>query len=311
MSRIVPADTAHIAEAAEALRDGQLVVMPTETVYGLAADATSELALKRVFAAKGRPATHPLIAHIADYDMLAALTDDWTPIADALAARFWPGPLTIVVPKRATVSPILTGGHDTVAVRMPSHPVALRLIAAVGRPLAAPSANPFMALTPTRAEHVDTTLLAQTWGVLDGGPCEHGIESTVVTVSDAGTIAVLRPGAVSRADLAEIAPVAEGIGETASPGQHPRHYAPAVPVRLVEMLSPGAVGLGFGIATIDQIPMPTDPKAFAACLYSFVHEIAECQPPEIEIETPPRTSGWEAVWDRLTRMAAATPDGPQ
>jgi L-threonylcarbamoyladenylate synthase len=302
-----PADTAAIHAAAEAIRAGQLVVMPTETVYGLAADATSDAALQRIFAAKGRPATHPLIAHIASFEMLSRLTDRWSPIAETLATRFWPGPLTLVVPKRASVSPVLTGGHGTVAIRMPAHPVASRLITEVGGPVAAPSANRFMRLTPTRAEHIEPELLRQVWGVLDGGPCAHGIESTVVTVTD-DVIHVLRPGAITRAELAEVAPVAPGLGDTASPGQHGRHYAPNAPVRLVELLSPGAIGLGFGIATIDQIPMPTDPKSYAACLYSSVHEIAECQPPQIEIESPPRTPEWEAVWDRLTRMATAMPD---
>ena len=177
------ASAAEIAHAAELLCAGKLVAIPTETVYGLAANALDEAAVQRIFATKGRPHSSPLIVHVADVAMARELAAEWTPQAEALAARFWPGPLTIIVPKRDVVPDIVTAGLPSVALRMPAHPVALALISAAQVPLAAPSANRFTQLSPTSAQHVRDGLGDAVDFVLDGGPCRVGIESTVVSLA--------------------------------------------------------------------------------------------------------------------------------
>ena len=245
--------SAEIARAAALLRAGRLVAFPTETVYGLGANALDAEAVARIYAVKGRPATSPLIVHVSTMEMAKSLVAAWPEAANRLVEKFWPGPLTVVVKKQPAVPDIVTAGLPTVALRMPSHPVALALIRAAGVPLAAPSANRFTELSPTTAEHVRRSLGNDVDLILDGGPCEVGIESTVLSLAGERPV-VLRPGGIARHELeALIGPVASaqeipggdapcsGIpsGKVVptrahpSPGMHARHYSPRTPLFLI------------------------------------------------------------------------------
>lgn len=299
---IVPPTTENVALAGAALRRGELVGMPTETVYGLAASLWNPEALRRTFAAKGRPADNPLIVHVAHLEQLDEVVAVWSEDARRLAERFWPGPLTMVLPKRDAVPSEATGGLDTVAVRVPAHPVALRLIDAAGTPLTAPSANPFMGLSPTRAEHVAVQDVAM---VLDGGPCAVGIESTVVDLSGPAA-RLLRPGGVPRAQIeAALGTALAGKGEVRrAPGDYPRHYAPRTPIRLANGLRQGETGLTFEEAGEGQIRLPRDPAAYAISMYAALHRLDALNVEEIVVQSPPRDEAWEAVWDRLNRAVA-------
>jgi L-threonylcarbamoyladenylate synthase len=231
--KIAPPTTENIRMAAEILRNGGLVIMPTETVYGVAADMTNVEAVKKVFAAKGRPLENPLIVHIVSHDQTPALVCDWSEDAERLARRFWPGPLTLVVQKSHRVPAEVTSDLDTVAIRMPSHPVAQALLQAAGIPLVAPSANRFMQLSATRADHVDPALGEAVDLILDGGPCQVGLESTVVNCAVSPPV-ILRPGGVTRAEIEAALRRPLGAappgGPKRSPGMYSRHYAPEAPV---------------------------------------------------------------------------------
>ena len=231
-----------IQRAAELIRAGKLVAFPTETVYGLGANALDAGAVARIFAAKGRPRTSPLIVHVANIDAARALTTTWPDAAQRLAARFWPGPLTLVLPKQPVIPDIVTAGLSTVALRVPAHPLALALIEAAGVPIAAPSANRFTELSPTLAGHVPESLADFT---LDGGPARVGIESTVLSL--AGPPQLLRPGVLSITELeAVIGPIAplpaSTEGAHASPGMHERHYRPRTPLFLLDPGQPAPDG---------------------------------------------------------------------
>lgn len=295
--------------AAAALRAGGVVVMPTETVYGLACNALDGDAVRRVFSIKGRPSSNPLIVHVADETQARQVTTAWPEAATVLAARFWPGPLTLVLP-RATIVPSVTAADlDTVAVRMPAHPVALDLIRRAGVPLAAPSANRFMGLSPTRAEDVDASIVSQVAMVLDGGPCDVGLESTVVDLSGSAPM-VLRPGGIPRAAL-EAALAGPWRTErtesvTRSPGMHPRHYAPRATIHLVRRVPTGAAGLVLSATDNSrQISMPTEPRAYGAMLYAALRRLDLLEVSEIYVESPPTGDAWEAVHDRLRRASTA------
>ncbi len=305
--KIAAPTTENIRKAAEILRNGGLVVMPTETVYGVAADMTNVDAVKRVFAAKGRPLENPLIVHIADHDQTPALVSAWSEDAESLARRFWPGPLTLVAQKSTRVPSEVTSGLDTVAIRMPSHPVARALLQAAGIPLAAPSANRFMHLSATRADHIDPALGEQVDLILDGGPCQVGLESTVVNCAVSPPV-ILRPGGVTRAEIQAALKRPLGAmppgGPRRSPGMYSRHYAPEAPVILTELLEPGQVGLSFEEANGEgQIRMPLDPVAYGATLYDALHKLDQQNPDAIFVEIPPETPDWEAVLDRLRKAA--------
>lgn len=293
-----------IQAAADAIRRGSIVVMPTETVYGLAADATNEAAVARIFAAKGRPATNPLIVHVGSFAQASALVSEIPDWARDLVSRFWPGPLTLVLNSAGVIPRSVAGGLDTIALRIPAHPVALRLIAAAERPVAAPSANPFTMLSPTQVEHLDPTIVAAAALVLDGGPCEVGIESTVVDATGAVPV-VLRSGVISASDIAETTGllVAAEKDSARSPGHYPRHYSPRAELRLVSRISAGVPGLTFGSPGSGQTQMPQDPLAYATRLYAALHKLDELNPEYIEVEVPPQSRAWEAVRDRLTRAA--------
>lgn len=307
---ISPPTPLNLQLAADALLRGELVCMPTETVYGIAADATNPDAVRQIFAAKDRPADNPLIVHISDFVQLEDVVGEWTDAADVLANRFWPGPLTLVLKKSDMIPLEVTGGLETVAVRMPDHPVALELIEMAGIPLAAPSANRFMHLSPTRAEHVDPQIAKRVAMVLDGGPCRIGLESTVVDVT-VNPPRILRPGGISRGQIQ--AALGGPLGQLPpsdvrrSPGMYLRHYAPKAPLAFVDALEPDSVGLCFGTPRNDrQIRMPDDPNAYAAGLYAALHRLDAGKPAVIYVESPPDEPEWEAVHDRLRK--AAEPD---
>jgi L-threonylcarbamoyladenylate synthase len=286
-----------VEHAADLLRSGRLVAFPTETVYGLGAYALDEAAVRRIFEVKGRPFSSPLIVHVATIAMARDLAAEWPRQAAALAERFWPGPLTIIVPKRSIVPDVVTAGHPSVGLRIPSHPVALELLESAGIPIAAPSANRFTQLSPTTAQHVREGLGDAVDFILDGGPCTVGIESTVISVAG-GRPRILRPGMISQPQIeAVIGPVESGAG-AASPGQHPVHYSPRTPLILGE--SPRS---GRGIR-LDFSSMPADPAAYAEQLYATLHRLDREGYDWISIEPPPATHEWAGVLDRLTRAAS-------
>lgn len=290
------------SQAAELLRSGSLVAIPTETVYGLAADATQEAAVAAVFALKGRPADHPLIVHLGAADWAA----HWgllPPHFNELATRFWPGPLTLVVPRLARVSPLITGGQDSVALRVPRHPLTLEMLRCLGEPVVAPSANRFGHTSPTRAEHVQAEF--PDLPVLDGGPCPVGLESSILDLTGPQP-RLLRPGQVSREELEEVVgPLAGSLnGAPRVPGALDRHYAPRTPTRwLGSELPEGRWGwLGFAPcgANAEVIMPPTAPE-YAARLYAALRELDQAGVELILVERPPDGPEWEAVHDRLRR----------
>ncbi|MBS1826972.1 MAG: threonylcarbamoyl-AMP synthase [Acidobacteria bacterium] len=298
--------------AAALLREGNLVAIPTETVYGLAANALDPTAVARIYETKGRPSTSPLIVHVAGAEMARTLTRHWPAEAETLAAQFWPGPLTMVLPKAPHVPDIVTAGLDTVGIRMPSHPIALDLIRRAGIPIAAPSANRFTALSPTNAQHVRESF-GDNIPVLDGGPCEVGIESTVISLAGPEPI-LLRPGILTLEQLEnalqkKIAIAGKVEGAHPSPGMHHKHYAPRTPVYLVR---DGQLPNGKGAylwfrrsADADlPIPMPADPIRYARILYEALHRADHANLEFIAVEEPPQTPEWSAVNDRLTRAAS-------
>ncbi len=316
-------DPAVIARAADLIRAGQLVAFPTETVYGLGANALDSAAVQRIFAAKGRPATNPVIVHVADPAQVVNVAAEWPATATRLAAKFWPGPLTLVVPKKPEVPDEVTASGPTVAVRCPNHPVARALIRAAGVPLAAPSANRSTELSPTRAEHVLKGLGGRIDLILDGGPCPGGLESTVVDVTGP-TVRLLRPGLITVPILEEVVGKVELASRRCeppgsiarSPGQMTKHYSPRTPIVLAEDAD-AADGLhqklrdaGLRVMSVgfDLIfayhPMPGDPESYAASLYAVLHELDDGSFDRIVIEMPPDTPEWAAVRDRLLRAAA-------
>ncbi len=331
MARILAVSDAAIAEAAAVLRAGGLVAFPTETVYGLGANALDPAAVARIFAAKARPATNPLIVHVADWKDVEALADGGArhlvgaqhaaPL-HALTEKFWPGPLTLVLPKKAAVPDIVTAGGPTVALRMPNHPVALTLIRAAGVPLAAPSANRSEQLSPTRAAHVAQGLGDAIDIVLDGGPTEVGLESTVLDLTE-WPPRLLRPGMVTAAQIEAVLGVTITHGQSQSgaarsPGQTPRHYAPRTPLRLVADVWAEAAQTP-ACAVLAHTPPPgpppahlcaaavmrPEPRAYAAALYDTLHRLDGLGASVILVQSVPESDGWAAVRDRLTRATAS------
>jgi L-threonylcarbamoyladenylate synthase len=309
---VLAADPAAIARAGRVLAEGGLVAFPTETVYGLGGDATSDTAVAAIFKAKGRPSFNPLIAHVASLDQAAALVE-LTPAARRLAGRFWPGPLTMVLPRRkdSPVSLLASAGLDSVAVRMPDHPVALALIKAAGRPLAAPSANRSGRVSPTRAEHVAECLEGRIALVLDGGPCRVGVESTVVDLTEEPPT-LLRPGGVTAEELEAVlgTPLRRALetpGAPRSPGQLESHYAPALPVRLNALRAePGEALLGFGPAPdcVLNLSPRSDPTEAAAHLFAMLRALDRPDYRGIAVMPIPETGLGIAINDRLRRAAA-------
>ncbi|HVZ78785.1 MAG TPA: L-threonylcarbamoyladenylate synthase [Gemmatimonadaceae bacterium] len=318
-------EAAAIAEAAAVIRAGGLVAFPTETVYGLGAHALDERAVQRIYEAKGRPSYNPLIVHVADAAQAAELVTSWPPAADALARRFWPGPLTLVLPKRAVVPDAITAGLPAMALRVPAHPVALALLREAACPIAAPSANRFTELSPTTAQHVAKSLGDRVDVILDGGATSVGIESTVVDLGGPRP-RVLRPGVISRAELeAVIGPLAddaqptEGDAPRPAPGMVDRHYAPRARVLLFDagsrdealreatrVISGGQpVGaLAFGSLPLEHVRiMPRDPRGYARRLYAELHALDDAGCALVLVERAPESAEWAGVRDRLERAS--------
>jgi L-threonylcarbamoyladenylate synthase len=314
-----------IARAAALLGQGKLVCFPTETVYGLGANALDPTAVQRIFEVKGRPAHNPLIVHVADAAAARRLVTSWPETADRLAARWWPGPVTMVLPKSREVPPEVTAGLPTVALRVPAHPVALALLRAAGVPVAAPSANLSGEVSPTTAAHVERALGERVAMILDAGPTTVGIESTVVDLSGPAPV-LLRPGMVSREDLErEIGSVtvAPRIEETdaprPAPGMLDRHYAPKARVVLfsgaAEALAAmttarkgggrvAALVRSLRIAGADSVEqLPDDPAGYGRELYGALHRLDDAGSTVILVERPPPDPAWEGIRDRLERAA--------
>ncbi len=290
-----------VQRAAALIRAGKLVAFPTETVYGLGANALDAAAVERIFTSKGRPRTSPLIVHVDSIEMARGLAACWPAAAETLARRYWPGPLTLVVPKRPQIPDIVTAGLPTVGLRMPAHPLALELIRAAGVPIAGPSANRFSELSPTAAGHVPESLADY---VLDGGPARVGIESTVISLVNAPVL--LRPGVIPLPEIeALIGPVemaaAPALGAHASPGLHPRHYRPATPLYLLNPGERPPQGIGAWLRIGHE--MPADALAYAAVLYDTLHRLDAQRLDWIAVERPPETPEWAGVADRLRRAA--------
>ncbi|GLY03598.1 L-threonylcarbamoyladenylate synthase [Actinoplanes sp. NBRC 101535] len=312
-------DEEGLRRAAEILRAGSVVAFPTETVYGLGADAFTESAVAEIYRLKQRPSWNPLIVHVADVAAARALADVWPAAADELAARFWPGPLTMVV-RRARHLPGIGAANDTVAVRVPAHDVALRLLRECGLPLAAPSANRSESISPTTAEHVRRSL-PDVPLILDGGPCAWGIESTVVDLT--GPVPVLlRPGALGLRELRDVtgtiglpsSATADGTARP-SPGMSRRHYAPRARAVLVPDVSDlSDLPPDAGVLTHEKAPyqggaakleiLSADPREYAADLYAALHRLDDAGVSTILIQSPPGSEEWLAVRDRLSRATA-------
>ncbi|HXY01702.1 MAG TPA: L-threonylcarbamoyladenylate synthase [Candidatus Limnocylindrales bacterium] len=299
-------DRNDIEKAAQIICAGGLVVFPTETVYGLGANALDALAVRKIFELKGRPATSPLIVHVASIAQAREFAAEWPVEAEQLARKYWPGPLTLVVPKKPAIPDEVTAGLSTVGLRMPRHPVALELLQAAGVPIAAPSANRFAQLSPTTAQHVREAFGEETPFLLDGGPCEVGLESTVIAVTKDG-LEVLRPG---MAFVEDAIPVAEPTELShRSPGQHKKHYSPQTRVLLVNHGRVPQEGRGAYLwltrdaAATQTIRMPALPEAYAALLYTRLHELDREGLDWIAVELPPDSKEWAAIRDRLTRAA--------
>ncbi|NOS95728.1 MAG: threonylcarbamoyl-AMP synthase [Methylotenera sp.] len=322
-----------LEQAIAKLKQGEVVAIPTETVYGLAADATNDTALKKIFAIKQRPADHPLIVHIGDISQVNDWVTVFPEVAIRLAKAFWPGPLTLVLPAKNHVSRVVRGDEPTVALRVPNHPLALALLKQSGLSVAAPSANLFTQLSPTTAQHVEAGL-GEAIPVLDGGACNVGIESTIVSVAANGQWQLLRPGMINQEAIANIANV--GLANvTASdeaggsididasqttpkvPGQHALHYSPRTPLRLFNdrvslnqacktfteaHVTCAAMLIGNGDApSCKAMTLPDQPDKVAEQLYSTLHSLDAMQVDCLLVELPPHTPGWIAVLDRLHR----------
>ncbi|WP_237536762.1 L-threonylcarbamoyladenylate synthase [Streptomyces sp. SID5785] len=321
------ARTSDVEKAADVLRAGGLVALPTETVYGLGADAENPAAVARIFEVKGRPPTHPLIVHIGSADRLDDWVEEVPDTARLLARRFWPGPLTLVLRRGRRVPLEATGGLETVAVRVPDHPVALALLSAFGGGVTAPSANRFGAVSPTVADHVRTELGDAVDFVLDGGPCEVGVESTIVDVT--GPVpSILRPGGVTREELEAALGAPLAVPETSTvrvPGQHPSHYAPRARVVLVE---PGRVAAeaeraqeaghrvgvllpaesaGTPVEAHAVVTLPASLAVYARGLYGYLRALDEQGCDLIVASLPPEEGLGLAITNRLHRAAGPRP----
>jgi L-threonylcarbamoyladenylate synthase len=308
---IEPSD---ISRAAALIRAGELVAFPTETVYGLGANALDASAVAKIYNAKGRPAGSPLIVHVDSIEMARGLVRDWPHAADLLARRFWPGPLTLVLPKQPQIPDSVTAGFETVGIRMPDNAIALALIREAGVPIAAPSANRFTELSPTTAQHVRESLGVGVALVLDGGPTKVGIESTVLSLAGPRAL-LLRPGMLTKAQIeyviGPIDVVTEPVsGAHPSPGMHRRHYSPRTPLVLVRRGKLPAHGRGVYLwihesaEAAREIRMPEQPDTYAAVLYATLHQVDTQGFNWIAVEQPPLAPEWTAIHDRLQRAAA-------
>jgi len=336
MTELLPGDRSGVVRAAELLRSGGLVAVPTETVYGLAADASSPAAVRRIFVAKGRPSDHPLIVHVASVGDLAAWVTEVPDVARAVAEAFWPGPLTVVLARSSRAADVVTGGRDTVAVRVPSHPLVLGLLAELGpgAGLAAPSANRFGGVSPTTAAHVLADLDGRIDAVLDGGPCDVGVESTIVDLTGPQP-EILRPGGISAEAIGSVLGVRvatwAGEGPARAPGMLASHYAPAARVLVVGPVAELADalaslgGLTVGVLAGEALDEATvhaldsvmdgsggafvelepagDAASFARVLYDRLRQADRLGLDALVVVPPPAIGIGVAVRDRLARAA--------
>lgn len=329
-TELLSADIAGIEKAAELIKKGELVGMPTETVYGLAADACNPQAVAKIFAAKGRPADNPLIVHIADISELPELADDIPELAYRLAGKFWPGPLTMILKKKSSIPDITSGGLDTVGIRMPSHPAALMLIEKSGLPLAAPSGNISGYPSPTKAEHMMRDMKGRISAVIDGGECSVGVESTVISFENENTVRILRPGGVTRDDLLE---EAENViidpailhelseGQTVrSPGMKYQHYSPKARVIMVEgeyeafcryvneNSHEGVYAIVFeddnkGMLRVPSVSYGCDDREQAHMIFSRLRDMDLLGAKKVYVMAPKAEGVGLAVYNRLIRAA--------
>ncbi len=314
------ADNTAITSAAHLLHQGRLVAFPTETVYGLGADASNADAVRRIFAAKGRPANHPLIVHIADVAQLDDWAQDVPDAAKLLAAQFWPGPLALILSKKNHVSHAVTGGHATVALRIPNHPVALQLLRAFGGGIAAPSANRFCRISPTLATHVADELGDSVDLILDGGACQVGVESTIIDLSGAFP-RLLRPGHISPLDIETVLNtklLSAAPSDNHAPGMMAVHYAPRATALLcpsermaallkqltTEGKTVGVLAYQHVVSDSAQTPVITLPNAaddYAHGLYASLRTLDDLTLDLILVEQPPATEAWLAINNRLSK----------
>lgn len=326
--------TQAIREAAAALCAGEVVALPTETVYGLAANALDPEAVRTIFSIKGRPSTNPVIVHVAGLDMITRCVDHWPPMAQALANAFWPGPLTLVLKKSATIPSIVSANGDTVGIRWPSHPVMQAIIQECGLPLAAPSANPSNQLSPTNALHVQRLLGEKLRLIVDGGQSQVGIESTVVDVTGSEA-RVLRPGMIHETDIRKVVRMAapgtaaasdsSSTGIARSPGLMAKHYSPQAKLRIltwesdadltqalrpelerhqrIHVIAHRRIPLKAPLPEAQVKVIPDDAEAYARALYAELHQCDEAQADLIVVEAVRETPEWKAVADRLRRAA--------
>lgn len=311
----MPTLTTDLDLACARLKAGELLALPTETVYGLAADARNEAAVAKVFALKGRPSSNPLIVHLAH----ASQTGDWAAEVPAAAQRlmdaFWPGPLTLVLPARADVSRAVTAGQNSVALRVPAHPLARQLLERFGSGLVAPSANRYMSISPTSPVHVMQQFADSDLLILDGGPCAVGLESTIVGLLPGEPARLLREGMLSASQIEAVLgePLARGeAGELRVPGQHHRHYAPGTPTQRFQQVptmalqDPRCAWLWCGPAQPSVGPaldLGADPERYAQGLYAALYELDNLGLDRLLIQTPPPGEAWAAVHDRLARAS--------
>jgi L-threonylcarbamoyladenylate synthase len=325
MVRVVRATQVEIETAVQALRDGELVAFPTETVYGLGANAQNPAAVRKIFDVKGRPANHPVIVHLDSPRYLHRWVREVPDGATRLAESFWPGPLTMVMPRAPNVHDVITGGQDTIAIRVPAHPMAQQLLTAFGGGIAAPSANRYGRLSPTRAEHVREELGETVRVILDGGECQIGLESTIVSCETGGTVRLLRPGSVTaaqmRAVVGELLVGADSLSPRV-PGSTPTHYAPSTPLTIVppgeiDAQADAASSGGRRVAVLAQrLPLRSHkyvtwinagrrPESYGRDLYSNLRTLDKAGCQRILVQDVPDGERWEAIRDRLLRAASS------
>ncbi|HKT74517.1 MAG TPA: L-threonylcarbamoyladenylate synthase [Steroidobacteraceae bacterium] len=324
MVRVVRATQVEIDTAVQTLRDGELVAFPTETVYGLGANAQNPAAVRKIFAAKGRPADHPVIVHLDSPKYLHRWVREVPEAAAKLGERFWPGPLTMVMPRAANVHDIVTGGQDTIAIRVPAHPMAQQLLTAFGGGIAAPSANRYGKLSPTRADHVRDELGEAVKIILDGGECQIGLESTIVTF-EGPHVRLLRPGAVTAGQIKQLIGdllVGTGAESPRVPGSNASHYAPTTPMTIVPAgeIDAHAAALSEGgrrVAVLAQrLPLKAHkyvtwvnagrrPEQYGHDLYANLRTLDKAGCQQILVQDVPEGEKWEAIRDRLLRAASS------
>jgi len=322
---VVRATQTEIEEAVQALREGELVVFPTETVYGLGANAASPVAVRKIFEVKGRPADHPVIVHLDNPRYLHRWVADMPPLAEQLAAKFWPGPLTLILPKAENVNDIVTGGQDSIGIRVPSHPMAQQLLTAFGGGIAAPSANRFGRLSPTKPEHVRDELGDAVRVILDGGDSPIGLESTIVSCLG-NEVRLLRPGYITRSQLEQVVgQLAIGGSVPRVPGDRHLHYAPSTPLAIVssddlERYAGEFVARQEKVAVLAmRPPLHTQrymtwinggkkPEAYAHNLYNHLRALDSAGCARILVQELPEGERWAAILDRLQRASGMDGD---